>query len=550
VNAPVVKTGLAAPPRPTRKAGRFGAGRFGLGRFEVKPWHYLLLHGLVTLALVAPLAAAQYPPLADYPNHMARIHVLAHLGQDPLLAERYVSHWSVLPNLAVDLLLVPLAHFMSVYALGRIFVVASVLVFIAGALTLFRAVQGRLSPWSFAVYPFVYNFVLAWGFLNCYLGMGLSLFACAGWLRAEARWSWRWRVPVFAVVAVALFFVHLFALGIFGLFVGGRLITWSLRHREAPLRAHAGQWLAAGIPFIIPAVLWRLSATGSGDDLTAYGDLLMKPVHLATFAVFHIQTVDIALVMLVLAVAAVGFATRSLRVREGMGATLAVMAAATLAMPEWLFNVWGADIRLPPVLGVVAVAGVTFERRVRLFTDVLVVLGVVLLGYRAAALWEVVNRHDRQVAELRAAFARVLPRGASMLTVGIDVPAPGQTQFRSVYWHLATLAVIDRSAFVPNLFTDPEKQPLNSTERYRWMDAGTAHPLRLVQLERGADPRWADRMFARRNKVGQPYYYAYWPRFYDYVLYLRLQDLPNPYPKVLERVAAGEIFALYRVRRP
>src|SRR3712207_4930360 len=61
----------------------------------------LLIVVLVPFALVSPL------PLSDYPNHVARMHIIAHLSESADRARHYLVHWEFIPNLAMDLL-VPL----------------------------------------------------------------------------------------------------------------------------------------------------------------------------------------------------------------------------------------------------------------------------------------------------------------------------------------------------------------------------------------------------------------------------------------------------------
>src|SRR5690349_2014662 len=65
------------------------------------PWWASLL-GLCLL-LLAPLALVDVPPLLDYPNHLARLFVLAFAAGDPVIGRFYTTHWSVLPDLGIDL---------------------------------------------------------------------------------------------------------------------------------------------------------------------------------------------------------------------------------------------------------------------------------------------------------------------------------------------------------------------------------------------------------------------------------------------------------------
>jgi hypothetical protein len=209
------------------------------------------------------------------------------------------------------------------------------------------------------------------------------------------------------------------------------------------------------------------------------------------------------------------------------------------------------DIRLSPVLAAVAVASVRFERRRRMFADVMLMLGSMLLVVKLYSIAGMMPRHDRQVAELRAAVAASIPRGAAILNA-TDYPFHDlafRVQFTQVYYHLAAYTVIDRSLFLSFMFTDREKQPLTVTPRYRFIDTPFAHPMRLFELRRGADAAWSERMFARRDGRGRQYYWAHWPKLFDYLLVYDRGRHINPVPRYLSLVRKGSYFAIYKITR-
>jgi pimeloyl-ACP methyl ester carboxylesterase len=51
-----------------------------------------------------PILSVQLPPLGDYANHLARMHIIAHVGSDPFLGQYFTITWGILPNLAFDVL--------------------------------------------------------------------------------------------------------------------------------------------------------------------------------------------------------------------------------------------------------------------------------------------------------------------------------------------------------------------------------------------------------------------------------------------------------------
>ena len=103
-----------------------------IGRISLTGWRLAAIHILLIGAVLSPMIWAEYPPLVDYPNHLARIHVLATLDHNPHLQRFSIANWSLLPNVAMDALLVPLARVIPIYLLGKLFVVAIMLLFVAG----------------------------------------------------------------------------------------------------------------------------------------------------------------------------------------------------------------------------------------------------------------------------------------------------------------------------------------------------------------------------------------------------------------------------------
>src|SRR5438445_1280805 len=81
---------------------------------------------LVGLAL-SPVLWAAVPPLVDYPNHLARMWILAQNGTVPELANNYTVAWRLLPNLGMDLVVPALARIMPLETAGRLFIALTLL---------------------------------------------------------------------------------------------------------------------------------------------------------------------------------------------------------------------------------------------------------------------------------------------------------------------------------------------------------------------------------------------------------------------------------------
>src|SRR5258708_12497153 len=101
----------ASPSAPTAaRAGILGASepmpqsavRFRAGQIAV------LFIALAAIASI-PILLYPWPPLSDYINHLARMHVIATIGSDPDLALFYQIEWQVIPNPMIDLI-APILH--------------------------------------------------------------------------------------------------------------------------------------------------------------------------------------------------------------------------------------------------------------------------------------------------------------------------------------------------------------------------------------------------------------------------------------------------------
>src|SRR5689334_14761779 len=85
-----------------------------------------VLGAFLALSVMAllPIALVRLPPILDYPNHLARVHILAALPDSPALARWYQTAWAPLPNLALDLIVPAMARVMPVEDAMRLFLAA------------------------------------------------------------------------------------------------------------------------------------------------------------------------------------------------------------------------------------------------------------------------------------------------------------------------------------------------------------------------------------------------------------------------------------------
>ncbi len=511
----------------------------------------LALYALISLAALVPLAVVEIPPLVDYPNHLARLHVIGNIATDPVLAVNYRVVWGAMPNLALEAVTSPFLGIMPVESLGRLFIAATFVLLVAGTLWLHRLLHGRIGLWPAAAWLFLYNHLLVMGFLGYLFTLGAALVLFAAWIASENRPVWL-RLTLFPVALIAVFFGHLFPLALYGICVA----AWELQKGLPLLRVHwrraARRWAIGAWQFVPVGILVLATMPDSGERAFYYGPFLAKIRALWSPVLTWYKPIDAALILFVVIVLVAGLATRRLTLAPALRLPVSVVAVLAAAMPFWIEGAWGsiwyADLRLPLALALLLVAGLRpYKVSPRIALAVGCAAAVIYVARIAdvTADWRAV---DRNYAEFRAALD-VIDRGGSLLPVQKRNAAQdgGMQTFDTAYWNMAMLAVIDRGAFVPTLFSDPTKQPVRAAPARAAIDTPYGWPVEYALLtgdmaiEDTADPQAG--VAVRRFWVG-------WPDHFDYVLVTHFGAKGNPVPSRLESVHEGSFFDIYRVTAP
>lgn len=506
------------------------------------PW--LALLGVLSVVLL-PLFLVEIPAVYDYPNHIAGLHVLTRHGADAALSRNYTIEWALQPNLASQLLALPLGGLFSAYQIGRMLLALALALPLLGTFLLYRVLHGRFGYWPAVASLFLYNHVLAIGTLNYVIAKGLALLGLAAWLWLRPRLPWA-ALFVGMSTALALYVAHLFAFACYSLAV---LLHAAWQARELPRSQtprKLGGVLFACLPMLLPAILALAVGVQFSGDYTAYGGVGAKFVALLSPVLFFGTAAD----YLTFAVVCVGlvrlFFSRQLVVVREMRLVLLGLAVVAILMPSYLGSIWAADWRLPALLAFMLVAATRLQPRSPIAPRLIAATVIILLLVRVWSVgthWQALDAH---YAEFRSA-AQALPRGARLLTVenGPDAPRPAN-YFRYAHVHMSALAVIERGAFVPTLFTF--SGPIKASAENRLLNAPSGGPLSPAALRQGADPAEAGKLGQMIGSGGTPYYWAGWPRHFDYVIWLHYGAGAAGVPEGrLVPLAEGSFFTLYRV---
>lgn len=491
---------------------------------------------LVVLASI-PIWTAPLPPLSDYANHLARMHVIANGGADAKLAQFYRIDWQIVPNLMMDLLVPVFAKGMNVYLAGQIFTVLMFLVIVSGMFALNRALFGRWSVLPLVAIPLLYNHIYLVGLMNYLFGIGLAMWALASWIWLRQK-PWPLRYAVSAAFVGATFFCHLFAVGLYGM---GLLAyeAWRLWLRRAePWPRLAAEFCATGLPFLVAVPLMMASPT-----LQLATEIYWESHGKLDGLIYVIQAYSDVVAFLIVGslIAAASWAVprRLMRLHPVGWPLLAVSVAVYLAMPRVLFASYIADQRLPIAIAfmMVATADLRLPRReVRRAFIALVLTLLVVRVIEVNVAWSDLSSTTKQ---FKASVKRIAP-GSKVLVAYADGSNPDDVRELGLV-HAACIAMIERSALVTTAFTVPGKQIMQVRDAYRAIvDTTDGTPPSISQLVLEA---------ARPDQEAKDYWRG-WAEKYDYLYVLFTpDDAANPDPAHLTLVQDNDRFQLYRIKR-
>jgi hypothetical protein len=490
-----------------------------------------------TLLISIPIWTHPLPPLSDYVNHLARMQVIATQSENSQLANFYEINWQVIPNLTMDLIVPWLARVMKIYMAGQVFMVAMFALIVSGTLALNRALVGRWSALPLFGIPLLYNYVFLVGLMNYIFGIGVALWALAGWIVLRQR-IWPARFALSCLSVVVIFFCHLSALGVYGI---GVLSFETLRlwqRRSEPWPGRVTDFVASGLPFLVAAPLLYASPTlelAGGNYWEQSGKLQ------GLMFVFSDYSDIVAFALLAAMIGSIAWAIRHriLRFHPWAVALLIIGGAIYFAMPRVMFDTYMADQRVPLGVAFMLLACGELELRQRLVRRGFVALLIVLTAVRVMEIDLNWSQLSDATSQFRSSVRRIA--AGSKVFVAYADRSSGEDVRDLGLVHAACIAMIERSALVTTAFTVAGKQILSVRPQFNeFVDRHDGTPPAIAQLIVATD----------HPTPNTPQFWLNWTRF-DYLYILFTEDeAPNPDPSRLKLVADGDRFQLYRIIKP
>ncbi|MGH8281095.1 MAG: hypothetical protein ACRERZ_02770, partial [Gammaproteobacteria bacterium] len=477
---------------------------------------FLLL--LVAAALLLPVWSVRFPPLLDYPNHLASSFVLGHLHDPAYSFNRlYGAHWGLYPYIATDFLMKILGAVFSMPTAGKLVLSLGVLGIPAAAWFFLRQAnpgEDALAVWGLLA---AYNIFFFYGFIGFYCSIALLFFALGLWLRWLAQpGAWRWTAACLALTAT--YFAHFMSFAFAALIMGFYSVT----------RPKLREWLGTAALFLPGALCYLLSSRAasrqSGIVFRSADDKFWSFWNIAHG---YSQRLDWIIVAAVGVLLAAGWIWNSEFRWNGRWVVVSAgMLLTYIALPVGFGDGWDIDIRVLPVLFLLLFAMLRLGRRGWWFAAAALLL--------FAARTEGITQHFRRLQPELAGMARAFSLTPSNVRVLPIVAGIDEDPIEQFYPHFWAYGVIDRGWLSPYLLELPGLLPLHETgdvyEPDGFWDLSYPAPPDWKEVSNGYDYVWAydvEKFRAGLSSIADPVYTSGKLTLYRV---RRMADAPMPPP--------------------
>ncbi len=408
----------------------------------------VVLFALLAAAILLPIWIVHFPPILDFPNHLASSFVLARL-HDPsyTFGQYYAAAWGTNPYITTDFAMMELGRILPPLAAGKIVLSIGALGLPLGAWFFLKQIHPGETALAFWYLLAAHNIFFRYGFAGYFVSMGLMFLTLGLWIRWLNHPSpWRWALACLALTAT--YFTHIFGFAFAILIIGLYSVTRP-RWRE-------WMWSAA---LAVPGIIFYFISSRAVEQQSG---LEFSPLRdkLGDFLLI-LHGNSFLLDMLSLAAVAAAFFFGWLRNREFHWDWRWLVVAAGLlvayaAMPVGYGEGWNVDIRALPVLFIALFTTVRLGRR----GWWLVPLALLIFAARTYNLAQSFNDAQLELEGLARSFS-MTTRNARVLPIVENTDAEPEDQYFAHFW---AYGVIDRGWFSPYLFTLPGLLPLKITQ--------------------------------------------------------------------------------------
>lgn len=499
---------------------------------SIELWAFIL-----ALAVAAvPIFLVRVPPLLDYPNHYARLWLELGGIDMPPVSDFYALDWNKAGfNIGIDLIAALLHGIAPVEIVGPLVLCLALLLPPIGIALLSRNIHSRLSYWHVMCVLLGWSTVYFYGFLNFSISLGLALVA-ASLEFSLIRWHPVVSSGIRSILGYAIFVFHpfgfIFYIGLLAALTVGSDLSWLRSFRTLWLKFRSIVSITAPPLLVVVFIILFMLPTFPGSDthnvnfgLQWYPFSIKRMISTfaSPFKSYNLK-IDVFFIIVLFIPVVFSFLNKNLKIHFGFILLSLIFAILSIFMPNSAFGTGYIALRFPQMMAISFVIAVfpIFQKLTKT-SFFWLVLALLLIGFRSGYVGYIWMCAQKDFDAMQRSLSYV-PEGASMLTVA-NYPATdfeggypdgrsiGKTQV--VFWHYPALAIIDRKAFIPTLFTAAGKQPIS-----------VRVPYDSIAVREGILPGVESLAATVDEQIPVPKYMKNWKSCFDYVLVLNA-DMPT-----------------------
>ena len=494
----------------------------------------LIIYSFLFVIALIPIWSFEHPPLQDYPNHMARMFIIGNIRNNLFLQDFYSLRFTVLPNLGMDIIVPILSIFFPLGVAGKLMLSLVLATITGGSLLLNFTFFKTLSFWPLMSFLIFFNEALLKGFINFLFGVGVSLLCLSLWVSLKNR-RWQTKVILFNVLSTVIFFCHLYAFCVYAIALCMYELSLLIKNKELSVKDKLGKYTITLVQFIIPVFLNSLSRTplasaeltyaAIGYKLTHYPYMLLSRYNLL-FDGIILFFIVLLIVLYIFIATQDSIEKNRYPLRSPMIYSVLTLIVIYLWIPQNLSTTSSSDWRLliPLFLLCMSTLPPSFDDwQFKFIASIFCLIFMI----NVSIVWQNWRDLQPEYQEITQLIENI-EEGSRLF------PIRGYESYREECYpfiHIPTLAIIQKSAFVPSLLAFPTQQPVRFKEK-------PIHVIREAPIP--TCPRYRESIYQEAD----------WEQViesYDYILISREELFEEEIPKSsLIKVSEAKNSVLYK----
>jgi hypothetical protein len=431
--------------------------------------YYAILF-VATIITILPVWIIKYPPLVDYPNHLARAYIISNYNNVDIFNKYLSFAKEPLPNIAFDVL-VPLFNYITgnIYISGKLFITLSIVLIIYGCHKLAINLRG-FTYIGFIGLFFSYNSGLLYGFMNYVFGLGMCLISIAMWIKNKYVLNIR-NITILIIMSTLSYLSHLSSF----VFLNVVIFTISAfdyllekNHKYKLINHMSGSFFTL-LPGIM--IMYFMQGTGTVGALV-WNSFMGKIINIAGSMSLYSYKMDIIINIFILSI----FISLIYLVKKrivSFNINMPVFVAGIilwilfLIFPKGIFTGSAADARFIPIAAIMTIASIEINaiKHKNLLKILFSICFIIIIGTR---LWQIEHYWGRisKNIEGQTQYFRLLKSESIVIPI-VFLPQKFQdNKIDRALFHVIQYSTIDRHNICTTLAALRGQHSLNFRNNY------------------------------------------------------------------------------------